>query len=171
MKESKQYRLNEVVFRQGDESVFMYRVLRGKVGLFLDYGSSDEVKLAELLENQIFGEMGLLDHVPRSATAVVLEEETELEAFTEEDASGFFEQNPESGMLLLMQMCSRGSFLQVPRPLVPRGGMSMSVIRFATRWMRKPLGIRKTTSCWQESRNTRRLTESGPQTAETAGEM
>jgi CRP-like cAMP-binding protein len=85
----------------------MYRVLRGKVGLFLDYGSSDEVKLAELLENQIFGEMGLLDHVPRSATAVVLEEETELETFTEEDASGFFEQNPESGMLLLMQMCSR----------------------------------------------------------------
>lgn len=107
MKESKQYRLNEIVFRQGDESVFMYRVLRGKVGLFLDYGSSDEVKLAELLENQIFGEMGLLDHVPRSATAVVLEEETELETFTEEDASGFFEQNPESGMLLLMQMCSR----------------------------------------------------------------
>ncbi|MBO5640222.1 MAG: cyclic nucleotide-binding domain-containing protein [Oscillospiraceae bacterium] len=107
MKESKQYRLNEIVFRQGDESVFMYRVLRGKVGLFLDYGSSDEVKLAELLENQIFGEMGLLDRVPRSATAVVLEEETELEAFTEEDASGFFEQNPESGMLLLMQMCSR----------------------------------------------------------------
>ena len=107
MKESKQYRLNEIVFRQGDESVFMYRVLRGKVGLFLDYGSSDEVKLAELLENQIFGEMGLLDHVPRSATAVVLEEETELETFTEEDVSGFFEQNPESGMLLLMQMCSR----------------------------------------------------------------
>ncbi len=107
MKESKQYRLNEIVFRQGDESFCMYRVLRGKVGLFLDYGSSDEVKLAELLENQIFGEMGLLDHVPRSATAVVLEEETELEAFTEEDASGFFEQNPESGMLLLMQMCSR----------------------------------------------------------------
>ena len=107
MKESKQYRLNEIVFRQGDESFCMYRVLRGKVGLFLDYGSSDEVKLAELLENQIFGEMGLLDHVPRSATAVVLEEETELETFTEEDASGFFEQNPESGMLLLMQMCSR----------------------------------------------------------------
>ena len=107
LKESKQYRLNEIVFRQGDESVFMYRVLRGKVGLFLDYGSSDEVKLAELLENQIFGEMGLLDHVPRSATAVVLEEETELETFTEEDVSGFFEQNPESGMLLLMQMCSR----------------------------------------------------------------
>ena len=106
MKESKQYRLNEIVFRQGDESFCMYRVLRGKVGLFLDYGSSDEVKLAELLENQIFGEMGLLDHVPRSATAVVLEEETELETFTEEDASGFFEQNPESGMLLLMQMCS-----------------------------------------------------------------
>ena len=98
---------DEIVFRQGDESFCMYRVLRGKVGLFLDYGSSDEVKLAELLENQIFGEMGLLDHVPRSATAVVLEEETELETFTEEDASGFFEQNPESGMLLLMQMCSR----------------------------------------------------------------
>ena len=107
MRESKKYSLNEIVFRQGDESVFMYCVLRGKVGLFLDYGSSDEVKLAELLENQIFGEMGLLDHVPRSATAVILEEDTELEAFTEEDARAFFEQNPESGTLLLLQMCSR----------------------------------------------------------------
>ena len=92
MKDSKQYHLNEIVFRQGDESVFMYRILRGRVGLFLDYGGSDEVRLAELLENQLFGEMGLLDHAPRSATAVVLEEETELETLTEEDAQSYFEQ-------------------------------------------------------------------------------
>ena len=107
MRERKQYHLNEIVFRQGDESVFMYRVLHGRVGLFLDYGSSDEVKLAELLEDQIFGEMGLLDHAPRTATAVILEEETELETLTEEDARSYFEENPESGMLLLLQMCSR----------------------------------------------------------------
>ena len=94
MKESKQYRLNEIVFRQGDESAFMYRVLHGKVGLFLDYGSSDEVKLAELLENQIFGEMGLLDHVPRSATAVVLEEETELEPLRKRTPPAFLSRIP-----------------------------------------------------------------------------
>ena len=107
LRESKKYHLNEIVFRQGDESGFMYRVLHGKVGLFLDYGGSDEVKLAELLDEQVFGEMGLLDHAPRSATAVVLEEETELETLTEEDAQSYFEQNPEIGTLLLLQMCSR----------------------------------------------------------------
>ena len=80
----------------------MYHVLHGRVGLFLNYGSSDEVKLAELLEDQIFGEMGLLDHAPRTATAVILEEETELETLTEEDARSYFEENPEGKMTALI---------------------------------------------------------------------
>ena len=107
MKESKQYRLNEIVFRQGDPGESMYDIFSGRVGIYAGYDTANEKLITELKAGDFFGEMGLLDHVPRSATAVVLEEETELETFTEEDASGFFEQNPESGMLLLMQMCSR----------------------------------------------------------------
>ena len=39
---------NEVIFRQGDPSDCMYRIEDGRVGIFLDYGTANQTKLAEL---------------------------------------------------------------------------------------------------------------------------
>ncbi len=103
----KTFQNREQIFRQGDESNCMYDLKRGKVGIFLNYGESDETMLATLEAGQFLGEMGLLDKAPRSAAAVSLEDGTELEIITEDDFNSFFEKNPDRILLMMGQMSAR----------------------------------------------------------------
>jgi CRP-like cAMP-binding protein len=95
-----------VIFRQGDAGDCMYDIQSGRVGIFDHYGEPDEKKIAELYADQIFGEMGLLDHAPRSATAVALEDETSISFVTEDSFGEFFEKNP-ARVLMVMQQLSQ----------------------------------------------------------------
>ena len=103
----KTFHRNEIIFHQGDSGDCMYEVQLGKVGIFLNYGASDEKKIAELVDAQIFGEMGLLDHAPRSATAVALTDDTEVEVISEEEFYEYFDHNPALVFMLMQQMCHR----------------------------------------------------------------
>ena len=105
--ELKHYKKNEVIFRQGDPSDCMYRVESGKVGIALDYESAQETDLTELSAGQFFGEMGLIEKAPRSATAVSLSEDTVLQVIDEENFTRFFAENPEEMRFLLQQMSMR----------------------------------------------------------------
>ncbi|MCR5138306.1 MAG: cyclic nucleotide-binding domain-containing protein [Oscillospiraceae bacterium] len=107
MMDIRTYRRGEVIFRQGDVGNCMYDIQEGKVGIFHDYKGPDEKQLAELFPNKIFGEMGLLDSAPRSATAVALEDSTVLHVIPEDDFYSYFEENPTMVLLLMQQMCSR----------------------------------------------------------------
>ena len=81
----KSYNKGAVIFRQGDPGDCMYDIQFGKVGIFDHYGEPDEKKIADLYTDQLFGEMGLLDHAPRSATAVALEKDTVVSVVSEEE--------------------------------------------------------------------------------------
>ena len=102
----KSYNKGAVIFRQGDPGDCMYDIQFGKVGIFDHYGEPDEKKIADLYVDQLFGEMGLLDHAPRSATAVALEDETCVAFVTEESFGEFFEKNP-ARVLMVMQQLSQ----------------------------------------------------------------
>ena len=59
----------EVIFQEGDLSDVAYVIRTGSVDI-LKHGDSGEIKLAQLSEGEVFGEMGLFDpKSPRSATA------------------------------------------------------------------------------------------------------
>ena len=88
------YHAGETIFRQGDHSATMYVIQKGCVGILLDYGGVNETKLTELGSGQYFGEMGLLDHSSRSATAVALQDDTILAVIREEDFDAFFRDSP-----------------------------------------------------------------------------
>ena len=96
-----------VIFRQGDAGDCMYDIQSGRVGIFDHYGEPDEKKIAELYADQIFGEMGLLDHAPRSATAVALTNETVVSVISEEEFYEYFEKAPAKVLVLMQQMCNR----------------------------------------------------------------
>ena len=88
------YRMNTVIFRQGDDGDCMYYIQLGSVGIYTDYGTDKEKQLVLLEEDAFFGEMGLIEKLPRSATAVVVEDDTVLRKITEEELEDLFKTSP-----------------------------------------------------------------------------
>ena len=95
----------EIIFREGDPGESMLEVYTGKVGVYSNYKTPEEKLLMEYYPDDYFGEMGLIDHAPRSATAVAMEDNTCLGEITEENFADFFRENP-SRVLMAMQTLS-----------------------------------------------------------------
>ena len=95
----------EIIFRQKDFAESMFDIVSGKVGIFSNYGTDTETKIAELGEGQIFGEMGMIEYFPRSATAVALEE-TVLTEIKEDELKTYFRDKPEK-LLRIMRLLSQ----------------------------------------------------------------
>ncbi|MCR5746851.1 MAG: cyclic nucleotide-binding domain-containing protein [Lachnospiraceae bacterium] len=83
-----------VIFKEGEKGNCMYDIHSGNIGIFKNYGTSDEKKLSELGINQFFGEMGMVDNYSRSATAVVINDDTTIETIYPTDLKELFENNP-----------------------------------------------------------------------------
>ncbi|WP_196812511.1 cyclic nucleotide-binding domain-containing protein [Butyrivibrio sp. XPD2002] len=101
----KGYEDGQVVFNEGDDSCCMYDVQKGKVGIFLNYGTDKQKKIAEIGAGRVFGEMGMVEGLPRSATAVSLSEFTVLAVITWETLSLYFKAKP-SRVVQIMQHTS-----------------------------------------------------------------
>ncbi len=64
----KEYRPGEVIFLEGEPAKALFIVLHGRVSI-LHAGSEGEEQVATLTPGAYFGELGLIDDLPRSATA------------------------------------------------------------------------------------------------------
>ncbi len=82
----------EVLFRKGDEGNTLYIVRKGSVKIVLPSRTGDEFLPAIFAEGDFFGEMALLDGMPRSADAVALEQ-TEVLALNRRDFLAFLKNN------------------------------------------------------------------------------
>jgi CRP/FNR family transcriptional regulator, cyclic AMP receptor protein len=67
------YRAGEVIVRQGDTSLSFYVVLSGTVRIVRHRAGDDGVDIVEEGAGSFFGEMGVIDDLPRAATVVALE--------------------------------------------------------------------------------------------------
>jgi len=70
----KKFTADEVLFNKGDEGSEMYIILRGKVAVLVDSPDGSPVTIAELGPGDFFGEMSLLEGMPRSATIQALDD-------------------------------------------------------------------------------------------------
>lgn len=95
-----------VVFQQGDYEECMYRILNGSVSIYSDYNTEQERFLVKLDSGRYFGELGLLEARPRSATAVALAG-SEIEKLTADDLEGFFLRDPDKALDLFATIASR----------------------------------------------------------------
>ena len=104
----KTFKSGEVIFQEKTYEACMYELLEGTVGIYSHYGQQDEKLLTELkAENgAFFGEMGLVESMPRSATAVVLED-VRVNVITGADFCAFFTKNPERVYAIMTQMGGR----------------------------------------------------------------
>ena len=104
----KTFKSGEVIFQEKTYEACMYELLEGTVGIYSHYGQQDEKLLTELkAENgAFFGEMGLVESMPRSATAVALSD-VRVEAITGKDFGAFFTEHPERVYAVMTQMGGR----------------------------------------------------------------
>ncbi|MBO7252319.1 MAG: cyclic nucleotide-binding domain-containing protein [Oscillospiraceae bacterium] len=98
------YAAGDVLFRAGDEADCMYDIYDGVVGIYSGYKTENEKLLTKLHVDDVFGEMGVLDNMPRSATAVCLSD-CALLVVKAESFMKFFQDKPTKILQILQQMC------------------------------------------------------------------
>ncbi len=101
------YPKGRTVFREGDPGGCMYVVESGRIGIVAAYGKPEEKRLTELEEGGFFGEMGMVRGLPRSATAVSLDNETVVRMITWETLGSYFREEPSKIVLIMQQMGRR----------------------------------------------------------------
>lgn len=105
--DTKRYKKGEIIFRQGDESHCMYDIVSGKVGIYADYGTKEEKELTKLGTECFFGQMGMIEGLPRSATAVALEAGTTLNAISPDNFKEYFKTRPAKVLIIMQSMSYR----------------------------------------------------------------
>ena len=103
----KEYNAGDIIFSQGADSKCMYEVQKGRVDLYKDYGKPGQKKLAEVGPERFFGERGMVEGLPRSATAVVGEDFTVLAEVTWDVFGLYFRKKPAKVVQIMQQMGDR----------------------------------------------------------------
>ena len=98
--ENSQAAKNEIIFKEGDSGKTMYDIVSGTVGIFANYGTADQNLLTKLGAEEFFGEMGMIEELPRSATAVALEP-TEAKVITKENFKDYITEKPAKALTVL----------------------------------------------------------------------
>ena len=101
------YHKGDVIFREGDPGEFLYRIVNGKVSIHITSLDGEDVQLTQLTEGAVFGEMAVLEAWPRSAAAVVSEENTRLQEISGEELSAFFHEDPTQLKVVMTSLSHR----------------------------------------------------------------
>lgn len=97
----------DVIFREGEFALSMYEIESGSVGIYVNYGAENERLLAKLGAGEFFGEMGLAECYPRSATAIALEAGTTVDEIGSDEFSSYFQDKPETVLVIMRALSAR----------------------------------------------------------------
>ena len=106
MSETVEFRKGDVIYREGNFEMAMYRIVKGAVSVFAWYGGDNETLLVEQGEGAYFGHLDLIEAIPRSAT-IVAKEDVILEKIEGDEFGSYLSGHPGEGMVILRQMSSR----------------------------------------------------------------
>ena len=105
--EQMKFASGEMIFAEGSFATTMYEIVEGSVGIFADYGLPSERELAVLGAGEVFGEMGLVEFYPRSATAVALADDTLVNEVTYNEFVDFMKSKPDKVLGVMRQVSAR----------------------------------------------------------------
>ena len=97
---------DEIIFNEGAFEEYMYEVIDGAVGIYSDYNGDGKKLLTEVKQGSFFGEMGVLEDAPRSATAVAITDCTVRPYFANE-LEDYIKLRPEKTLELMQSISSR----------------------------------------------------------------
>lgn len=129
----------EIIFHAGDIGDALYIVRSGEIELYVKDTAGQKIVLTVAEENDLFGELSMLDARPRSATAMALVE-SELLLLDREDLLLIFKKQPDAALNMLAAMS--GMLRKVDRLLMTR------VSRNVNEEMEEKLSIIQRVSDW-----------------------
>ena len=91
---------------EGDPSHGMYFILEGRVKVYLDDNSGKEIVVNIHEKGQFFGELGLIEGIPRTASVMTLEE-TRLGVLNENEFKKLMADHPAFSLKLMHNLVSR----------------------------------------------------------------
>jgi len=103
---TKYFKKGEEIIKEGMLSDCAYIIDAGQVEVSKLRPNGEKQIIGVLNENDIFGEMGLIDGFPRSATVVALEDCT-ISIMTQEAFNSLAQHNPEALMPILKVLAKR----------------------------------------------------------------
>ena len=98
--DSKTIEAGEIIFNAGEFGDALYIVRSGEVELFVKDTAGQKIVLTTVEENEIFGELSMLDERPRSATALALTD-SELLLLDRDDLLLLFRKQPDAALNML----------------------------------------------------------------------
>lgn len=107
--EPQEFVSGDIVFHMGEMGEYMYLIESGVVRIFMPEAGGDGIELVRMHRGDCFGEMNLLDGLPRSASAEIAEDSVLL-ALDKERLLGLIASNPDLalGMLRSLSVKLRG---------------------------------------------------------------
>lgn len=100
------YSRNSLIMRAGEETDALYIILSGRVKILIPDEEGREVILAFMGPNEFFGEMGLLDDQPRSASVETLEN-CEMLRFSKTGFIACLKDNFDLAMIIIRNLVKR----------------------------------------------------------------
>jgi CRP-like cAMP-binding protein len=97
---------DEILFNKGDKGDSLFIINSGAVKIVTQDSQENEVVLNQVGAGEIIGEMALLDHEPRSAGVVALEETSVME-LSREDFMEILSRQPELALSVIRSLISR----------------------------------------------------------------
>lgn len=96
----------QILFHKGDEGTALFLIMSGRISIVLKVRPEDEITLSVLADGDFFGEMALLDGMPRSADAVA-KEDTDLYILNRADFIRFLMHNEHAMQAILYTLSVR----------------------------------------------------------------
>lgn len=96
------FKKGDVIFREGDLGTEMYVIQKGKVEVRKKIGAEEQI-LSVLEKGDFFGEMAILEGMPRSATAIALED-TDCIVINEATFDNMIKENVEIAIRMLRKL-------------------------------------------------------------------
>jgi len=91
------------LFETGDRGDELYIVRTGKVEIFIRNVAGEKIVLTVAEKGDLFGELSMLDSLPRTATAVAIED-TELIVLNRDNLLFFFQKKPDAALDMIAAM-------------------------------------------------------------------
>lgn len=98
--DSQTFTAGKIIFNAGEYGDALYIVRSGEVELFVKDTAGQKIVLTTVEQNEIFGELSMLDERPRSATAMALTD-TELFLLDRDDLLLLFQKQPDAALNML----------------------------------------------------------------------